>query len=93
MLTKIMVYKVDTGILVTLKEQVEAIVDVFSPADHRSEIVYCPEKPGGGGFLMDIKNAKEELGFEPKYDVHKLFENYKEEMKINRFAELRNNKE
>lgn len=93
MLTKIMVYKVDTGIPVTLKEQVEAIIDVFSTEDHRSEIVYCPEKPVGGGFLMDIRNAKEELGYEPKYDVHKLFENYKEEMKINRFAELRNNKD
>ena len=42
---------------------------------------------------MDITNAKEELGYEPQYDVHKLFENYKEEMQINRFAELRNNKD
>lgn len=76
-----------------LKEQIEAIIDVFSPADNRSQIVYCPEKPVGGGFLMDITNAKEELGYEPKYDVQKLFENYKEEMKVNHFAELRNHKD
>ena len=42
---------------------------------------------------MDVTNAKEELGYEPKYDVHKLFENYKEEMKVNRFAELRQYKD
>ena len=34
-------------------------------------------------------NAKEELGYEPVYDVHKLFENYKEEMALDRFLELR----
>ena len=87
------VYNVGTGVPVTLQEQIEAIIDVFSPENNRSEIIYCPEKPCGGGFLMDVTNAKEELGYEPKYDVHKLFENYKEEMRVNRFAELRQYKD
>ena len=83
-------YNIGTGIPVTLKEQCQAIIDVFSPKDNPSTIEYVePNKPSGGGFLMDISNAKEELGYEPVYDVHKLFENYKEEMKINRFLELR----
>ncbi len=82
-------YNVGTGIPVTLQEQIEAIIRVFSPADHPSSIVYCPEKPCGGGFLMDVTNAKEELGYEPVYTVDKLFENYKEEMAVNRFGELR----
>ena len=38
---------------------------------------------------MDISNAKEELGYEPVYDVHKLFQNYKDEMELDRFIELR----
>lgn len=38
---------------------------------------------------MDVTNAKEELGYEPQYDVEALFRNYKEEMEINRFKELR----
>ena len=38
---------------------------------------------------MDIENAKEELGYKPQYDCRKLFEDYKNEMRINRFAELR----
>ena len=38
---------------------------------------------------MDVENAKEELGYEPQYDCLKLFEDYKKEMEINRFEELR----
>lgn len=82
-------YNVGTGIPVTLQQQIEAIIKVFSPKDHPSQIVYRPEKPCGGGFLMNVDNAKKELGYEPKYGVVALFENYKEEMKIDRFKELR----
>ena len=39
---------------------------------------------------MNIDNAKEELGYVPAYDVHRLFEQFKEEMAINRFFTLRN---
>jgi UDP-glucose 4-epimerase len=83
-------YNVGTGIPVTLQEQCQAIIDVFSPKDKPSIIEYVnPERASGGGFLMDITNAKKELGYKPVYDVHKLFENYKEEMAIDRFLELR----
>lgn len=82
-------YNVGTGIPVTLQEQIETIIKVFSPKDHPSQIVYRPDKPCGGGFLMDIQNAKEELGYEPQYDCLRLFEDYREEMKIDRFLELR----
>ena len=84
-------YNVGTGVPVTLREQIETIIKVFSPKDHPSQIIFRPEKPVGGGFLMDITNAKEELGYEPQYDCQRLFEDYKNEMKINRFLELRNN--
>lgn len=82
-------YNIGTGIPVTLREQVETIADVFAPEGARSEIVYRPELPSGGGFLMDIENAKEELGYVPQYDCRRLFEDYKNEMAVNRFAELR----
>lgn len=87
------IYNVGTGIPVTLKEQIEAIIEVFSPENHRSKIIYRPDKPCGGGFLMDVSNAKKELGYEPVYSVMDLFQNYKEEMAINRFGELRKNNE
>lgn len=81
-------YNVGTGIPVTMKEQVETLIDVFSPKDRKSKIIYRPDKPVGGGFLMDVTNAKEELGYEPKYNCRALFENFKEEMKEKRFLEI-----
>lgn len=83
------IYNVGTGIPVTMQEQIETIIDVFSPKDKRSQIIYRPEKPVGGGYLMDISNAKEDLGYEPKYTCRDLFENYKEEMQLDRFKDLR----
>lgn len=81
-------YNVGTGIPVTLQEQCQAIIDVFSPKGKPSIIVYHPGT-SGGGFLMDVTNAKEELGYEPVYDVHKLFEDYKYEAQFDRFKSLR----
>jgi len=82
-------YNVGTGNPITLEEQIRTIVEIFSPKDNPSKITYEPYKPCGGGFLMDIENAKQELGYKPVYDCKKLFMDYKKEMKINRFAELR----
>lgn len=82
-------YNVGTGIPVTLDEQIHTIIDVFSPQNHRSQVIYRPDKPSGGGFLMDIENARRELGYIPKYNCKRLFEDYKHEMEINRFADLR----
>ena len=82
-------YNVGTGVPVSLQEQIETIIKVFSPKESPSKIIYRPEKKAGGGFLMDVTNAKTELGYEPQYNCLKLFEDYKKEMAINRFAELR----
>lgn len=81
-------YNVGTGIPITLEEQCQAIIDVFSPKDNPSRIEYFPGK-SGGGFLMDITNAKEELGYEPVMDVHSLFEDYRFEAQLDRFKSLR----
>lgn len=83
------IYNVGTGKPITMQEQIETIINVFSPENKKSPIIYKPEKAVGGGFLMDISNAKEDLGYEPQYSCRDLFENYKKEMEINRFAELR----
>lgn len=82
-------YNVGTGVPVTLEQQVRTIVDVFSPEDNPSPISYAPEKVSGGGCLMNVDNAKEELGYEPVYGIRKLLEQFKEEMALNRFFELR----
>ena len=82
-------YNCGTGIPVTLYEQMQAIVDVFCPKDKKSEIVVLGDKIAGGGLLMDVSNAISELGYKPKYDVKALFEEFKKEMKVDRFKELR----
>ena len=82
-------YNCGTGVPVTLKEQMEAIVKVFSPKDSPSEIVCLTDKTAGGGILMDVENAKHELGYEPKYDVVSMFRDFKKEMQVDRFLELR----
>ena len=72
----------------SIEEQIKTIVEVFSPQRKPSPIIYCPEKPIGGGFLMDISNARLELGYVPQYSCKKLFEAYKQEMLLNRFQSL-----
>lgn len=82
-------YNVGTGKPVTIEEQIRTIVDVFSPTDNKSEIIYRPDKPVTGGFLMDVQNAIDELGYEPQYSFRDLMEDYKKEMTIKRYAALR----
>ena len=83
------VYNIGTGVPVTILEQIKTIIEVFSPEGHKSEIIMRPDKTCGGGFLMDIENARRDLGYEPRYSCKDLFEDYKKEMQVNRFAELR----
>ena len=82
-------YNCGTGIPVTLQQELNAIIKVFSPAGNPSTITYHPNKPSSGAILMDVQNAKDELGYEPQYDIVRLFEDFKNEMQLKRFIELR----
>jgi len=82
-------YNVGTGTAVTLKEQIEGIIEVFSLEGKKSIIVPCPEKPDSREFIMDISNAKVELGYEPQYYYLDYLKDFKKEMELNRFSELR----
>ena len=84
------IYNAGTGIKTTMREQIEGIIKVFSPKDHPSKIIECPEKKDCDDFVMDIDNAKEELGYEPKYDYISYLEDYKKEMQLNRFIKKDN---
>lgn len=81
-------YNAGTGIKTTLRKQIEGIVDVFSPEEHKSKIVERPDKSGFTSFVMDIENAKDDLGYEPEYTYIRYLEDYKKEQELNRFAEL-----
>ena len=64
------------------------MVKVFSPADAPSKIVAKPEGAGFTSFVMDIENAREELGYEPEYTYIKYLEDYKKEQQLKRFDEM-----
>ena len=83
------IYNVGTGIGVTLKEQIEGLIEVMSPENKKSIIIECPEKPDSREFIMDITNAKADLGYEPKYYYLDYLKDFKKEMELNRFKELR----
>lgn len=81
-------YNAGTGIKTTLREQIQGMVDVFSPAGKRSEIIEKPEGAGFTSFVMDIDNAREELGYEPEYTYIKYLEDYKKERELKRFVSM-----
>jgi len=82
-------YNVGTGTAVTLREQIEGMIQVFSPKDKKSVIIPCPDKPDSREFIMDISNARVELGYEPQYYYLDYLKDFKQEMELNRFKELR----
>ena len=83
------IYNVGTGVGVTLKDQIEGLIEVMSPENKKSIIIECPEKPDSREFIMDITNAKEDLGYEPKYYYLDYLKDFKKEKELNRFKELR----
>lgn len=81
-------YNAGTGIKTTLQEQIQGMIDVFSPESRKPEIIYKPEASSFTSFVMDIDNAKSELGYEPEFTYRKYLEDYKKEMQLKRFDEL-----
>ncbi len=81
-------YNAGTGIKTTLREQIEGIIDVFSPADHKSTIIEMPDKDGFTSFVMDIENARDDLGYNPEYSYKKYLLDYKKERELKRFDGL-----
>lgn len=81
-------YNVGTGEKTTLRQQIEGMIAVFSPHEKTSKIIECPEKSTFTSFVMDIENARNDLGYEPEYSYLAYLEDYKREMEENRFADL-----
>lgn len=86
------IYNAGTGIKTTLQEQIQGMIDVFSPENAKSQIIYKPDGNGFTSFVMDIDNAKTELGYKPEYTYLKYLEDYKKEQKLKRFDDLWENR-
>lgn len=72
----------------TLEERIKGIVEVFSPANHPSEIVYCPEKRNSTQFVLDISKTIKELGYKPQYTWKDYLIKFKETMEKQPFAKI-----
>lgn len=82
------IYNAGTGVKTTLLEQIQGMIEVFSPKDKPSKIIYKPKGSSFTSFVMDISNAKEELGYEPEFTYKKYLEDYKKEQYYKRFNKL-----
>jgi UDP-glucose 4-epimerase len=82
------IYNVASGVATSLEEQIRGVIEVFSPADKPSEILYRPEMPSQNSYLYDIGNARRDLGYNPQYQYLDLLRDMKQEMKGGRFAHL-----
>ena len=84
-------YNMGSGVKLTLKKQVEDIVEMFSPLDNKSKIIYRRDRPNNSkSYVLDISKAKNDFGYVPQYaDFKKLLEDYKEELRMDRFEHLK----
>lgn len=81
-------YNVGTGWVVSRKEQIQGLIDVFGNKKHPSKIVIRADKPDSPTYLLDISKTISELGYKPKYDYLSYLKDFKKEMEINRFEKL-----
>lgn len=83
-------YNISSGIPLSLDEQVKTTIKVFSPKGKKSKIIYYPNKKNNSSsYIFDIRKAKEDFEYDPKYiPFEKLLIDYKKEMKLKRFPFL-----
>lgn len=77
-------YNVGTGIGITLLDQIKGIIEVFG-GEKKSRILFAPEKPNAPQYIMCVDEAKEQLGYEPKYDYISMLKDIKIEKEKKRF--------
>ena len=80
-----------SGWATTLEEQIKGVVEVFSPKDKPSEIIYRPEKTSQNSYLYDIQNSRDEIGYEPQFNYIDMLKDMKKEVGGTRFAHLESN--
>lgn len=56
-------YNVGNGWQVSLEEQIKGIIEVFSPKDNPSKIIYCPEKSDPLENAFDVSKTFSELDY------------------------------
>jgi UDP-glucose 4-epimerase len=87
-------YNIASGKKLSLKEEVETIIKVFSSDKNPSKIIYRKDQPNSiEPFVYDISKAKKDLGWAPKYSFEQMMLDYKKEMENGRLKFLLDRKE
>lgn len=74
-------FNIASGKKLSLMQEIETIVRVFSPKSRVAEIVARSEKSNSiESFVYSIEKAKIELGWSPKYSFEEMMIDYKKEM-------------
>lgn len=82
-------YNIASGRRLSLEEQAESIIRVFSPPGHPSEILHQPDVPNHiESYSYDIDKARRVFGWEPKFSFDEMLIDYRKEMESGRFAFL-----
>lgn len=82
-------YNISSGRRLTLKEQAQCIIRLFSPPGRPSEIHYLPDKPNLiESYVYDIDKARRVLGWQPEFSFEDMLVDYRKEMDSGRFAYL-----
>jgi UDP-glucose 4-epimerase len=82
-------YNISSGRRLSLQEQVESVVRVFSPSGKMSEIRYRPEIPNLiETYVYDVGKAARVFGWKPRYSFEEMLVDYRKEMESGRFSFL-----
>ena len=81
------IYNVGSLHQVTLEEQIDGIIKVFT-IDKKSKKIYRPDKPEALFNHLDISKTINELGYAPKYSYIEWLKDFKREEQNERFAML-----
>jgi UDP-glucose 4-epimerase len=82
------VYNVGMGIPITLEEQIRGIIEVFSPQEKKSRVIYYPDKPNTREFVADISKTRRDLGYTPEWSYLRGLHDLKNKMESNYFSKL-----
>lgn len=81
------IYNVGSIKQVTLEEQIDGIIKVFTK-EKKSKKIYCPNKPDALFNHLDSSKTVNELGYSPKYSYIDSLIDFKKEVELNRFKKL-----
>jgi UDP-glucose 4-epimerase len=86
-------FNIASGKKLTLQQQVDDIIRVFSTGPSQSRIIYRPEKPNSiDPCVYDISKAQRELGWAPVYSFEDMLRDYRREMESGAWQFLINRK-